>query len=586
MKRRALLIGLNNYPLLGELKYARQDAEAFGAALQKYCGFGDRDITLMTCQSEKALLGFSLNIERALRNLADCRDLDLLVFGFWGHGFSPVPGRRYLCGIDTIEDELERSAVSLDVVKGKLMQVQAENTLLVLNCCQNQTSSRGTAEPMTKGEERALAGIARDIQAGRRKQYQSAIPTVAVLNACCEGQKAYEWDSRGHGIFTAYLLDAFEQGYNGIAQIASWTAEQVSKTALEIYGQKQIPYITIEGKGDIELVHGSQAPLKREKPCSQLSRLEIVTEPALQIDTVPTGAAISVHGVEVGCAPLKLTLSAGEYRIRAEKYGYKPWEMLIRFDGAGDARLPIKLEERPKLAKAYFPMTAEEAAEVQRAVAEALGVPLRIEEDLGSGVKLKMILIPPGRFIMGSPQYDHFEREYDLQEEFVNRAFYLGIYPVTQEQWEAKMGENPSYEKGKNFPLNNISYYDIQEFINILNVKCRSGFRLPSDVEWEYSCRAGSDKERYGDIDDIVMYEKKTGQIHSVGNKLPNGFGLFDMLGNVREWVEFEKSYDGIGILRGGDYYYYYKNVYVRAASRIAAELKCQIGGFRLAKDL
>jgi len=299
MKKRALLIGLNNYHLLAELKYARQDAEAFADALRNYCGFTDHEITLMTCRSEKALLGFSLNIELALRHLIDCRDLDLLVFGFWGHGFSPVPGRRYLCGIDTNEDELERSAVSLDVVKGKLTQVQAENTLLILDCCQNRTSSRGTAEPMTKGEESALAGMARDIRASRRKKSSTSIPTIAILNSCREGQKAYEWDSRSHGIFTAYLLDAFEQGYYGIAQIASWTSERVAKTALEIYSQKQIPYIMIEGKGDIRLIEDLRSGEEDRRREAQRKREEEENKRAEEVCRKEEAARVARQMVEL-----------------------------------------------------------------------------------------------------------------------------------------------------------------------------------------------------------------------------------------------------------------------------------------------
>ena len=260
MAKCALLIGLNDYHLLGELKYARQDAEAFGDALRKHCGFSDCEMTIMTCSSEGGLQGLSRYIEKALTRLADCRDLDLLVFGFWGHGFSPESGHRYLCGIDTDEDDLKRSAVSLELVNAKLAQVQAENTLLVLDCCQNRPAGRSAiAEPMMKGEEEALAALARDIQTARRKQFRSAIPTVAVLNSCRDEQKAYEWVSRGHGIFTAYFLEAFEKTTGSVASMASWMADRVAKTALDLYGQMQVPYITIEGKGDFQLVLNSSS---------------------------------------------------------------------------------------------------------------------------------------------------------------------------------------------------------------------------------------------------------------------------------------------------------------------------------------
>lgn len=231
MKRRALLVGINDYRLLGGLKYARQDAEATAAALVSRCGFEESDITLMSCAGEAGLLGLSRYLEHALMDLTGCRGLDLLVFGFWGHGFALRPGVRYLCGLDAAENDLERTAVSFALVRAKLAQVQAANTLLLLDCCQNRPAGRSaTAEPMSQGEEAALAGIARDIQSAQRGAPLGAAPTVAVINACREGQKAYEWESRGHGIFTAHLLDGLEQGFGSVAPLSSWLFDRVARS--------------------------------------------------------------------------------------------------------------------------------------------------------------------------------------------------------------------------------------------------------------------------------------------------------------------------------------------------------------------
>jgi TPR repeat protein len=275
MKKHALLVGVNQYHLLGNLAYARQDAEAVADALCRHCGFSDQDITLMTCQSEGACLGLSRYIEHALMNLTNERDLDMLVFGFWGHGFAPQAGRRYLCGMDTAENDLERTAVSFDVVKARLAQIGAENTLLLLDCCQNQPIGRSTsAAPMTQGEEMALASMARDIQTATRDQGKTTMPTVAILNACREGQRAYEWDSRGHGVFTAHLLDAFDQGFTSVAPMSAWLFDRVTKTSRELHQQDQTPYVTIEGKGDISLplITISSSELRAERPISHEMR--------------------------------------------------------------------------------------------------------------------------------------------------------------------------------------------------------------------------------------------------------------------------------------------------------------------------
>ncbi|MBP8132496.1 MAG: caspase family protein, partial [Candidatus Hydrogenedentes bacterium] len=145
MKRCALLVGVNEYKGLNPLQYARQDAESFAEMLQRCCGFEEHEITLMTCQATGATCAFSRFVEHALTDLTERRDLDLLVFGFWGHGFAPEPGKRYLCGIDTLENDLDRTAVPLDIVRAKLAQAGARDTLLVLDCCQNRPAGRGAA---------------------------------------------------------------------------------------------------------------------------------------------------------------------------------------------------------------------------------------------------------------------------------------------------------------------------------------------------------------------------------------------------------------------------------------------------------
>ena len=111
--------------------------------------------------------------------------------------------------------------------------------------------------------------------------------------------------------------------------------------------------------------------------------------------------------------------------------------------------------------------------------------------DLGKDVKLEMVLIPAGKFKMGSPQSekgrDEWERQHDVT---LTKPFYMGKYEITQEQYEAVMGKNRSNTKGAKLPVTNVSWHDCQEFIKKLNAKTSGGFRLPTEAEWEYACRA------------------------------------------------------------------------------------------------
>ena len=105
--------------------------------------------------------------------------------------------------------------------------------------------------------------------------------------------------------------------------------------------------------------------------------------------------------------------------------------------------------------------------------------------DLGNGVELTMVLIPAGKFLMGSPISEEYRDEDETQHEVtISKPFYMGKFEVTQEQWELLMGTNPSEFKGKKIPVTNITWDDCQDFITKLNKKTKNKFRLPTEAEW------------------------------------------------------------------------------------------------------
>lgn len=132
--------------------------------------------------------------------------------------------------------------------------------------------------------------------------------------------------------------------------------------------------------------------------------------------------------------------------------------------------------------------------------------------------------------------------------------FYIGKYEVTQRQWTDLMGNNPSnFKNCDTCPVENISWHDVQVFIERLARKTGENYRLPTEAEWEYAARGGK-RERWAGISNeyelsaYAYYEKNSGgKIHPVGELKPNGFGLYDMSGNVREWVAdwYDESYSG-----------------------------------------
>jgi formylglycine-generating enzyme required for sulfatase activity len=152
---------------------------------------------------------------------------------------------------------------------------------------------------------------------------------------------------------------------------------------------------------------------------------------------------------------------------------------------------------------------------------------------------MEFVSVKGGCFQMGDNSVDN---TYPVHEVCVN-DFSIGKYEVTQGQWVKIMGKNPSENKacGDNCPVENVSWDMAQEFIGKLNKLSNKKYRMPTEAEWEYACRSGGKNEKYcggDDIDPIAWYYENSGNVtHPVGQKLPNGLGIYDMGGNVWEWV-------------------------------------------------
>jgi formylglycine-generating enzyme required for sulfatase activity/serine/threonine protein kinase len=189
------------------------------------------------------------------------------------------------------------------------------------------------------------------------------------------------------------------------------------------------------------------------------------------------------------------------------------------------------------------PFSEAKAKEVQKSVAKSLQKEVEEKADLGKGVKLDLVLIPAGKFKMGSPALEVGGVNNETQHEVtLTKSYYMGKYEVTQEQYEAVMGDNPSKIKGAKLPVTNVTWLNCQKFIKKLNEKNTGVYRLPTEAEWEYACRAGTTiKYSFGDEitpKDANYDDSKIGKPVIVGSYRPNAFGLYDMHGNVWEWCE------------------------------------------------
>ncbi len=216
----------------------------------------------------------------------------------------------------------------------------------------------------------------------------------------------------------------------------------------------------------------------------------------------------------------------------------------------------------------------------------------------------EMVVIPEGSFEMGSESIRGSVK--NKHHVSISKAFALGKTEVTQGQWKAIMGENPSQfaDCGDTCPVENVSWVDVQKFIQQLNINTGKQYRLPTEVEWEYACRAGEVHTYCGSnrVDKVVWHDGNSNETtHPVGQKQANAFGLYDMSGNVWEWVEdshyssfsgapgSENSWlgdRGLRPLRGGSWSD--KPFHSRAASRMMSKqtFRSRYSGFRLARTL
>jgi formylglycine-generating enzyme required for sulfatase activity len=258
-------------------------------------------------------------------------------------------------------------------------------------------------------------------------------------------------------------------------------------------------------------------------------------------------------------------------------------------------------------------LSAASAVAVQPAAQKGNSPEKNLTLDLGGGLKLEMVLIPAGEFMMGAPESDR-QAEYNEKPQHrvrITKPFYLGKYKVTQDQWEAIMGDNRSAFRGPKYPVNGVSCDDCQKFITKLNDKFRSRggkYCLPTEAQWEYACRAGSTTQwccgnDASKLSEYAWYEGNDEYaIHPVGLKKPNAWGLYDMHGDLWEWCSdtYDRryyavsptddpagpSFPGQRVLRGGSWYI--GPNYARSSRRswLGPTVGSFLHGFRLAMSL
>ena len=519
LKRNALVIGNGAYSD-APLRNPVNDADAIANAL-KTCGFAVTTLTDGNLKSmEEAIDAFGVKI----------RGGGTALFYYSGHGIQ-VENENYLVPVGAslaAENEARYECVNMGRVLAKMENADTQVNIVILDACRNN--------PFARSFRSASSGLAQ----------MSAAKGTIIAFATAPGRVAADGAGQ-NGLYTACLLQNLRRPGVPLEEVFKSVREQI----VAKQGDNQIPWenSSLIGKfyfvpSDVPTPPGPVASLPPPPAAAAVSG-------ALQVSVNVARATVKVDGKDRGTAkesePLRLTeLPAREVKVEVLSDGYEPQSKTVKIPLNDWANEPFVLQAKARVVQG-------EAKPAAVRVTQGGGDYKTGEVRTFSGIAF--VWCPPGSFVMGSPQSEENRDDDETQHRVtLSKGFWMGKTEVTQAQWRAVMGDNPSYFKGDDRPVEQVSWEDCQSFVRKLNAQTEGKFRLPCEAEWEYACRAGS-ATAYGfgnDADQLGAYAwydaNSSGETHAVGQKNPNAWGLLDMHGNVWEWCQ-----DWYGDYPGGE---------------------------------